>query len=271
MRGSHRSAPLPAHRSWRHTILYDDSLNLMWRTYSHSAQAWHNRSSRQSETLLSAGPPSSCTRSLRLVLKPGGYFVFHADSPIRDDAELLTLQLWVRLTSSDLAKGRCAATAAAARPQRACDSGSLCLSIRRSSAASKPVVLPLCAFGSLSADGWRKEAGHTLCPAHTVHLPSGHSDSVHRACGTGSWSCPPDCSSRASAREVSTRWGCWQAPPPPRVAVGRRGSSGRSSCSSMRWCCSVWRRLRRRPARSPRLQARPAAQLRAARGPVVRT
>ncbi len=141
--------------TWRHDILFDDSLSQRWHQFSHGASARLNRTVVRGW----AGPASECTHSLQVNLMPGGHHVLHSDAEVASEgAAKLSLQFWARAASPELASERCAA----ADPQRAalgwsCDHGKLCLSLRRSSIGkSSAAFFPLCAFGSLREGGWSK-------------------------------------------------------------------------------------------------------------------
>ena len=136
---------------WRHTIVYDDSLNMMWRDYLHEAQVnWQNSPSRGSR---SSGP-SNCAFSMRLVLQPGGHVRLHSDAPVRDYAQL-TLQLWARTEMGRLSAGRCTI------PRRRLTgwkcSAALCISMWKSWAGeASALMIPLCAFGSIGKAEWSR-------------------------------------------------------------------------------------------------------------------
>ena len=74
---------------WRHTVVYDDSLNQNWRYFTHRAEVdvAHGQSK--------GGSGASCSYSFRAALQSGGHVRLHADTPVREHSEL-SLQFWAR-------------------------------------------------------------------------------------------------------------------------------------------------------------------------------
>lgn len=137
---------------YRHTVLFDDSLNLLWQSHVHNGHLDHrfNHSFKGA-----SGGSATCARSLRVVLNgPDGHVRIHSDAPVHG-ALALSLQFWVR---GPYTAARCNGGAASSSVGGwVCGSSVACLSMLSSAAAPSSVrFVPLCAFGAMAAHEWRK-------------------------------------------------------------------------------------------------------------------
>ena len=89
--------------AFRHTIVFDDSLNMLWKGYPHRADVDYafNRSVK--------GSAEGCAFAMRVGLRAGGSLRLHTDLAYRSDLSSLSVQFWVRGASSQFDGKRCAA------------------------------------------------------------------------------------------------------------------------------------------------------------------
>ena len=94
---------MPPLTPYRHTIIFDDSLNQAWTAHTESATALHSRSAKGARSKL-----DSCARSLRLRFpQPGSTVRLRAGSPITDRVTQLSLQLWAQRAPRGMAFPSC--------------------------------------------------------------------------------------------------------------------------------------------------------------------
>ena len=146
---------------WRHTIVYDDSLNMLWRYFLHASRVdW-----RHSQSKGKGVDPSSCSFSMKLALQAGGHVRLHTDTPQRNYAQL-TLQFWARAVSDDLGYGGCSAPRL--KPTGWTCGSPICIAIWKSWAGEpSALMLPLCAFGTISRKEWKKFSVPASAFAHS--------------------------------------------------------------------------------------------------------
>lgn len=164
-------SPMP---SYRHTILFDDSLHPSWRVATSTAALVDHRYNVSVKGFASA---ASCSRSLRVKLTaPRSFVRLRAHALIREAAPL-SLQLWAQ--GSIPAAAQCGS----GRSSGWSCSTDVCVSMRRSSGPEiSSVFVPLCAFGGLTQQHtWRKFV--VPATAFSSHLGGGFDEIVLLAGG----------------------------------------------------------------------------------------
>lgn len=142
---------MPTSISWQHTVIFDDSLNPLWRIAEQHAtvDALHNRTTHSSK----ASSVATCSRSIHLSLKPTGSAIMKTEGAVRMHAAL-SVQFWAKPHTRALEVAQCQRKPRAFR--YGCNAA-VCISLRQSKAsAAHALLLPLCAFGSLKLQGWSK-------------------------------------------------------------------------------------------------------------------
>ena len=76
---------------YRHTIIFDDSFNQLWRMHTHRTVV----DARCNQSFKNSGGPASCSQSMRVKLRATGYLRMNSVTPVQEHA-LMSLQLWVQ-------------------------------------------------------------------------------------------------------------------------------------------------------------------------------
>ena len=133
--------------TWRHTIIFDDSLNMFWRVPPDSAASLDLRHNASVKGSVRSG---LCTHAMRVSVPAHGAVRLHSDQPIKRSAQL-SLQFWARGASSHFDGARCAAS-----PSPSACTAPLCVSLARASSSAAPVLVPLCRLVALDQRKWSK-------------------------------------------------------------------------------------------------------------------
>ena len=102
---------------------------------------------------------STCSRSIRLSLRPMGSAILKAERPVRNHAAL-SVQFWVRAQAGNRKTDQGDRCERKPRSFRFGCSATVCISLRQSTASGaaekNALLVPVCAFGSLRLHTWRK-------------------------------------------------------------------------------------------------------------------
>ena len=142
---------------YRHTLIFDDSLNMLWKDYADRAVVDY----RYNSTV--KGSTQGCAAAMRMGLQAGGSLRLHTDLAFRSDPAALSVQFWVRGLSSQFDGSRCDSPGLArryARPARPSGwhcAGAVCLALWRSWGGQPAVqMVPLCSLAQVDRHGWQK-------------------------------------------------------------------------------------------------------------------
>ena len=142
---------------YRHTLIFDDSLNMLWKDYADRAVVDY----RYNSTV--KGSAQGCAAAMRIGLQAGGSLRLHTDLAFRSDPAALSVQFWVRGLSLQFDGSRCDSPGLArryvrpARPSGWHCAGAVCLALWRSWGGQPAVqMVPLCSLAQVDRHGWQK-------------------------------------------------------------------------------------------------------------------
>ena len=145
----------PAGMPYRHTLIFDDSLNMLWKDYADRAVVdyWYNSTVK--------GSAQGCAAAMRIDLQAGGSLRLHTDLAFRSDHTALNVQFWVRGLSAQFDGSRCDSSGVARhytmRPSGWHCVGAVCLALWRSWGGQSAVhMVPLCSLAQVDRHGWHK-------------------------------------------------------------------------------------------------------------------
>ena len=144
---------------YRHTLIFDDSLNMLWKAYADRAAVDYRFNSTVK------GSARGCAAAMRIALQARGSLRLHTDLAFRSDHAAMSVQFWVRGLSAQFDGSRCDSTGAAsarryirpARPSGWHCAGAVCLALWRSWGGQSVVqMVPLCSLAQVDRHGWHK-------------------------------------------------------------------------------------------------------------------
>ena len=92
---------------YRHTLIFDDSLNMLWKAYADRAAVDYRFNSTVK------GSARGCAAAMRIALQARGSLRLHTDLAFRSDHAAMSVQLWARGLSAQFDGSRCDSTGAA--------------------------------------------------------------------------------------------------------------------------------------------------------------
>ena len=133
---------------YQHTLIFDDSLNMLWKDWADRAVVDYrfNRSVK--------GSAQGCAHAMGMSLEAGGSLRLHTDLAFRSHAAL-SVQFWVRGASAQFDGRRCDSPSPSARDWHC--AAAVCLALWRSWGGQPAVqMVPLCSLAQVDQQGWHK-------------------------------------------------------------------------------------------------------------------